>query len=91
MVAECEPLVAELAVVSPNDPGYEAWAGLVVAIVARRQSEEARAWLSRRNVCRVADHLIVVVNALTADKVREIFGALLAEQGWRVTVSGQGG
>jgi hypothetical protein len=74
------------------DPAaYDAWASLVVAVAARRQAQEARAWLSFRNVVSVNDGVIVVSNALTASKVNEIFGALLAEQGWRVAVSGAGG
>jgi Helix-turn-helix domain len=68
------------------------WGGLVCAIVKRREIDAARAWLCRRNVVEVSgDGLIIAANRLAFDRINQTFGALLAEQGWRVAMSGAGG
>lgn len=68
------------------------WAGLLCAIVARGEADAARAWLCRRNVDVVrSGPFIVAATRLAYDRIKQIFGALLAEQGWRVVMSGAGG
>jgi hypothetical protein len=87
---EVAQLVQELDV--PVDKAaFEAWGALVAAIVAKREQEAARAWLSRKSgavVERVGS--ITVSSPFKREKAFQALGALLDEVGWQVTVRGSG-
>ena len=87
---EAAQLVQELDV-AVDKAAFEAWGALVAAIVAKREQEAARAWLSRQSgavVERVG--LITVSSPFKREKAIQAFGALLDEVGWQVTVRGSG-
>jgi hypothetical protein len=87
---ELEQLVKDLDVPVDKE-AFEAWGALVAAIVAKREQEAARAWLSRQSgaiVERVG--VISVSSSFKREKAMQTFGALLDEVGWQVTVRGSG-
>lgn len=70
---------------------FEAWGALVAAIVARREQEAARAWLSRASGAEVEQvGVITVASDWKRQKATQALGALLDEVGWQVTVRGSG-
>jgi hypothetical protein len=88
--AAVEALIADLD--QPIDrANFDAWASLVAAIVARRQSDEARAWLHRRSGNLVGlDRVIVAANDFKLGKIKTSLGGVLDEFGWRVVLAGSG-
>lgn len=75
--------------VAVNKEAFEAWGALVAAIVAKRQQEAARAWLSRKSgavVERVG--VISVASNWKRERVMQALGSLLDEVGWQVIVRG---
>lgn len=87
---EPDPFPAELDVRVDRE-AFEAWGALVAAIVAKREQEAARAWLSRRSgavVERVG--VISVASKWKRDRLMQALGSLLDEVGWQVTVRGSG-
>jgi hypothetical protein len=83
----CE-LVQELDV--PVDKqAFEAWGALVAAIVAKREHEAARAWLSRASGAAVERAgVISVANGFKQERLKQALGSLLDEVGWQVIVRG---
>jgi hypothetical protein len=85
-----EPLLADLD--TPVDrEAFDAWAGLVLAVVKRREQDLARAWLSRQaGVCVHPGKLIMASKPFTKERIEQAFGGLLREHGWQVAVAGSG-
>ncbi|MCA3695108.1 helix-turn-helix domain-containing protein [Aquidulcibacter sp.] len=87
---ELEQLVKDLDVPVDKE-AFEAWGALVAAIVAKREQEAARAWLSRQSGAAVERvGLITVSSPFKREKACQALGALLDEVGWQVTVRGSG-
>lgn len=87
---EPAPFPAELDVAVDKE-AFEAWGALVAAIVAKREQEAARAWLSRKSgavVERVG--VISVASKWKRERLMLALGSLLDEVGWQVTVRGSG-
>lgn len=90
MVEAINSLVDDLA--TPVDrASFDAWAGLVLALVKRREQDLARAWLSRQaGVCVHPGKLIMASKPFTKERIEQAFGGLLREHGWQVAVAGSG-
>jgi hypothetical protein len=83
--------IVEALAVAVDEAAFEAWAGLVWALCSKSEADAVRAWLSSRTVWRVGRdaHGLAIhcVDAFRADRVRELFGSVLRERGWRVVVA----
>jgi hypothetical protein len=66
------------------------WAGMLVALEAKRLAQEARAWLGKGNLCAVSADKLLVKNTFVAERVDQVFGTVLRDHGFSVAVTGSG-
>jgi hypothetical protein len=74
-----------------NQEAFRAWGAVVAVIVAKREQEAARAWLSRRSGVSVERAgVILAASAWKRDRLIQALGGILEEVGWQVVVRGSG-